>query len=541
MGETRVDLYHLLEDLRDAYPGSLEETILTEIISNSLDSGAARVVLTADPGQRVLTVVDNGSEMKRRELSRFHDLAASTKTRGRGIGFAGVGIKLELLISEEVTTETHRGATHVASSWRLASRQRAPWKWVSPPGLLSERGTAVRLTLHNALSPLMDPGFVEAALRRHFQPLLDPAFDQLFARYYPKGVEFQINGQVMARTIPAVASRATIEIRLARKRKPSAAGYVLRSDQALPEEQRGIAISTYGKVIRRGWEWLGLTPAAPEFVSGLIEAPELATCLALNKADFVRVGSRGAMYLGYRKAIQEGVSRQLSEWGDVRDAAEDNRPRTIRPLERDLERVLEDLSGTFPLLASLVEHKAGGQKKLPIGRGEGQGQGQGDDLTAQAPAVLAVAGIHADHTAESPDSQAETPPDERNQQEEGEPSQDTASPEVAEPAARGTMLPERRASKRPGRYGLAIQFETRDDDRELGRLVESTVWVNQAHPAYARALDSRSIGYHIALAVGLALAPLAVDPPREHEFLTAFLAKWGHARHPPKGARSRRR
>jgi hypothetical protein len=28
MGETRVDLHHLLEDLRDAYPGSLEETKL---------------------------------------------------------------------------------------------------------------------------------------------------------------------------------------------------------------------------------------------------------------------------------------------------------------------------------------------------------------------------------------------------------------------------------------------------------------------------------------------------------------------------------
>jgi hypothetical protein len=26
MGETRVDLLHLLEDLRDAYPGSIEET-----------------------------------------------------------------------------------------------------------------------------------------------------------------------------------------------------------------------------------------------------------------------------------------------------------------------------------------------------------------------------------------------------------------------------------------------------------------------------------------------------------------------------------
>jgi len=42
VGETRVDLLHLLEDLRDAYPGSLEETILIEIVANALDSGARR-------------------------------------------------------------------------------------------------------------------------------------------------------------------------------------------------------------------------------------------------------------------------------------------------------------------------------------------------------------------------------------------------------------------------------------------------------------------------------------------------------------------
>ena len=40
VGETRVDLQHLLEDLRDAYTGALEETILTEITANALDSGA---------------------------------------------------------------------------------------------------------------------------------------------------------------------------------------------------------------------------------------------------------------------------------------------------------------------------------------------------------------------------------------------------------------------------------------------------------------------------------------------------------------------
>src|SRR5437773_513141 len=165
MGETRVDLLHLLEDLHDAYPGSIEETILTEIIANALDSGATQITFECDSSSTTLTTVDNGSGMRRRELARYHDIAASSKVRGRGIGFAGVGIKLGLLVCDEVRTETRRGAVHVSTSWALASRQRAPWRWVPPESLVAERGTAVRLTLQNPLSPLLDPGFVEETLR----------------------------------------------------------------------------------------------------------------------------------------------------------------------------------------------------------------------------------------------------------------------------------------------------------------------------------------------------------------------------------------
>ncbi|MGH7264343.1 MAG: ATP-binding protein, partial [Candidatus Rokuibacteriota bacterium] len=199
MGETRVDLLHLLEDLRDAYPGALEETILVEIVANALDSGAGRIELTADPGAATFTVVDDGGGMKRRELARYHDVAASSKVRGEGIGFAGVGIKLGLLASEEVLTETRRGATHVATSWRLASRQRAPWRWVPPPGLVAGRGTGVRLTLANPLSPLLDAGFVAGCVERTFLPLLDPAFDELLASHYRHGVRFVVNGTLLER------------------------------------------------------------------------------------------------------------------------------------------------------------------------------------------------------------------------------------------------------------------------------------------------------------------------------------------------------
>ena len=83
--------------------------------------------------------------------------------------------------------------------------------------------------------------------------------------------------------------------------------------------------------------------------------------------------------------------------------------------------------------------------------------------------------------------------------------------------------------RRPARYGLLLQFESRPADSELGRLVDSTIWINDAHPAYARAMVSRSLGYHTALAVALALAPLAVEARDEHTFITQFLAHWGGA------------
>jgi hypothetical protein len=111
------------------------------------------------------------------------------------------------------------------------------------------------------------------------------------------------------------------------------------------------------------------------------------------------------------------------------------------------------------------------------------------------------------------------------------------------PGSAEARLPAERGPRRPGRYGLNIQFEARPGDPEVARLVESTVWVNEAHAAYRRAAASRSEGYHIALASALALAPLAVEPAKEHAFVTAFLESWGSAlgRLKPPVRKSRRR
>ena len=552
MGETRVDLQHLLEDIRDAYPGALEETIVTEVVANSLDSGASRLVFRADPPEATLTVADDGAGMARRELARYHDIAASTKTRGEGIGFAGVGIKLGLLACEEVTTETRRGKSHVATSWRLASKHRAPWRWVPPPGLVGERGTAVRLKLRNPLSPLLETGFIEAALHRHFHPLLDPAFDDLLSAHYPGGVAFAVNGRELPRFSPA-GDRAPVAIRLGRKRRPSALGFLVRRSLPLPEEQRGVAISTLGKVIKRGWDWLGFSAAEPDRVGGLIEVPGLAEVLTLNKADFIRAGTRGGLYLAYRKAIQEAVSGQLALWGDSRDTLEEeSRRRKTRPLERDLLSVLTEMAEDFPLIASLVERQTGGQRRLDIGRpGEkpeagaftsaslalpGERDGEGDRPRTSEEARGAVEVSPGPAEADPPPGGSSRPPGAGSTgEDEGTPpppAADTggdADREDAADAGSSVPWPAARGRRRPSRLALSLQFESRPEDPQLGRLVESTVWVNDAHPAYRRAAASRSEGYHLALTVAMALAPLAVEPTEAHAFVSAFLSRWGEA------------
>lgn len=286
-------------------------------------------------------------------------------------------------------------------------------------------------------------------------------------------------------------------------------------------------------MIKRGWDWLGLTPTAASRVSGLIEAPDLAACLTLSKNDFIRTGPHGAAYLAYRKAIQEVVSRQLTVWGDEPD--NDARPRIVR-LERDLERVLEDLADDFPLLRSLVDQRAGGQKRLPLpGRGKqavpgplfadtaADGKEDADVASGNGMAPVGkegpaggVAPAEPPSPREERDTPASVPPV----------TNDVAGADV--PTVVGTFSTVS-GRKRPARYGLMVQFESRPGDTELGRLVDSTIWINEAHPAHLRATASRSAGYHIALTVALALAPLAVGASDEHAFITQFLAHWGGA------------
>ena len=497
MAETRVNLKHLLEDLRDAYPVPPEEVIVTELVANALDSGARDIRFLASPPGRTLTVVDDGRGMGRPDLVRYHDIAATTKIRGRGIGFAGVGVKIALLLAEAVVTETKRGRHHSATRWHLENPQRAPWRRAKPDGLIAgPRGTAVTIILRDPETPLLRPDFLAEVLARHFAPLLDAGIAaRILDHVYGARVRFSVNGEpVTPASWDSPRDPREFTVRLGTRSRLVGFGRVGIADSPIPEEARGLAVSTYGKVIKRGWEWLGVTPVRPDLVSGIVEAPMLASILTINKADFLRDGPALWKFYRFRRAVQHAIEPVLAGLGERREENAPERP--LREAVRDLNRALGHLAGEYPELAALFGTRFRGP--LP-GAGEPAAGADSGETAEVAEAV----------ESEEPPKHAVTEPE------------DPRLDVDVEGESAGT-------GKRPG-GGLSVEYEDRPDREEPAWFADGVVRINRAHPAFRRAASERAEGYHLAFASAWAIARHLDARADPGVFVNRFLRRWGAA------------
>lgn len=178
-------------------------------------------------------------------------------------------------------------------------------------------------------------------------------------------------------------------------------------------------------------------------------------------------------------------------------------------MERDLQSVLAGLSDDYPILATLVERRPGGQHKLPFG----------DPAPGRAKAVAVGGALELEDAKAGHDVRTDGSSEPPASGPRDAPQQITA---IVTPAGG-------RRSKKPARLGLSVRFASRPEDPALGVLIETTLWVNDAHPAFKRAAASRSEGYHIAITMAMTLAPLAVEAHDTYTFIHAFLSEWGQA------------
>ncbi len=484
MQETRVNLKHLLEDIRDSYGFPVEEAILSELIANSLDSKASKIEFFTNPLAGKLMVRDNGQGMKRKEIHDYHDIAATTKIKGKGIGFAGIGAKLALLISKSVITETKRGSSRCATYWYLARENRAPWKFIPFQGnILSSRGTAITIEFSNSRTPLLSEDFISKTIQKHFYPLLDPQFlKTVYRSIYKRGVEFFVNGRKIGiENLFPVQFSKTFKIFFGKKeRRLVGFGYLSKSETEFPQEFSGIAISTFGKVIKRGWDWLGILPRSPFKIFGIIEIPLLAEILTTNKNDFLRDASSLKKYYRCRKAIQEVILPILDEMGEERFNFESDLKR-LKPLEREIEETLRYLLNNFPELTPLV-----GLRKRRIA--------SGIDFENEESSIKII-------------------PREELKKE-------------IEKRRLKTELVKTETEEREKAPTLAISFEKNSSKAELARFFKNTILINTNHPAYQKAKSENSEEYHLLLAVAWVLSQYLEENRSPQDFISQFLAFW---------------
>lgn len=489
MFETRVNLKHLLEDIRDSYGIPLEEIIIVELIANALDSRASSISFFIDQEKNALTVVDNGQGMKRKEIKNYHDIATTTKVRGKGIGFAGIGAKLSLLISSSVITETKGGyGSRCATTWHLTSENHAPWKFIPySQKVSSPRGTAITINFFNPNFLLLNRDFIFKTIYRHFYPLLHPQFFQTIYRYiYKKEVEFFVNGEkVFLSDLDISRVFKTFRVSIdKRTRKIMGFGYLTKDVEIKNnDENLGLAISTYGKIIKSGWEWIGIMPKEPYLIQGVVEIPCLAEILTTNKMDFLRDASSLKKYYRYRKAIQEAIFPILEELGE--ELGKEQKIKKLRPLTREIETAISYILDDFPELIPLL-----GIRRIKKGKGLS---------LKERPLVKII--------EEKPISEIEEQKKEKIEKQE----EDSES-----------------KNKKQGKKGpaLSIGFEEREEDF-LGRMIENTIWINKIHPAYLKAKKENFEEYHILFCVALILSKFLEEEKSPQEFINNFLSSWG--------------
>ncbi len=512
-----IDYDHFLDNVRDMYPFSVLEAILTELIANALDAKTSLIDLRVDPENRILEIVDNGSAMDKRGFEMYHNFSTSFKRKGHGIGFAGLGAKLALKVSDSVVTETRqtegtpgrRGRTGKprrksapfwgTSEWKFERRGKVflPVWYDIEAATLTHHGTRVRIHFKPQASAELTPEEVRRIVLRHYLPLLRLREFYETVGLYPR-MTILVNGEVLEEPA-ALAAEATgskrYMLRRGATRKPFAfASFEIYPDP-LPEDLQGIAIATFGKVIKR--EYLKQHFAAMERVTGIIEVPELVECLTTNKYEFRKEGAAGARYYRLNKVAQQEFRRWLEEL----QLLAQTEARSDRDTQK-LQRVINRIVGEMPDLQQFYGSR--GERTTLVNDEGGSASGSLPDPPPRAEADPVEPG-GSEELIEQTMERVKTL--DRSLQEGGE------IPAAYRP--------------RTSRFGPVIRHIAAPGRDDISWMDGDTVFINTAHSTYQKSVQKKIVEYHTLFAAALAMLREVPTATEKLELLEKFMSRWG--------------
>lgn len=499
---SRVNFRKLVHDLADMYQDATFDVVLTELVANALDAKASEVSVDWDDKRRILTITDNGLGMDADAFEQYHDFAAELKTRGDGIGFAGVGAKISFNIADQVLTESRRNGQALASNWQWHTDGSLRWA-VIPPNRLTSDGTRVEVHFNADSSiPDVDRDYLIAALQRHYLPLFIDEFVNAYAaiNIYPTRPCFTVNGSpvpsVGLTKTAALTKRNDITVTASNKKVGWGAIGISERDCPVGNNAYGILLSTHGKVIKP--ELFGQsTGMLGAKLFGIVEIPGLIEYLTTNKSDLKSgSGGRGRELNRLLDPVRDELKKFLSQHGVA--VTEPQRNQLSTRLERELSKIVNQLPELRDFDGLL--RKSGSLRKSDAG-----------DISAS-------------------DRKSQTEKRDSNLNNRENTGTGTASSgKSREPDPDGNTRTQRRRSRR--NQGPRVAFEEHPGRGETAWLDSSTIVINSGHAAYRKgATSTQSTLTYCMFAMGVALDKADLDQNGDgSSYVDKFLTAWGQS------------
>jgi hypothetical protein len=319
-----VNFQNLIQDLVDMYPYNILEVIITELVANSLDARANEISISFNKEKNLLIVEDNGMGMTKRQFDQYHDFAAGLKTRGDGIGFAGLGAKISFSIASRVQTETCSPRFKGRSNWYLKSQKELVWEKFHELLQLKHEGTRVEVYLNtekNQDISIMAAGQnIREILLKHFLPLFDIEFLDMYDTlgFYGKNLRFKINGTIIKPFDLEKFFKLSKIKKVFFESDGKRYGYgllALSEDESIKKsDAAGIGISVYGKIIVH--DFFGQFPGElASKVFGILEVPPFIKFLNTSKTGFIKTRGSSQQFNKFYEPLRENFKIWLNEMG----------------------------------------------------------------------------------------------------------------------------------------------------------------------------------------------------------------------------------
>lgn len=280
-----IKILETLKNLLDMYEYPNEEVLVLEAVANGIDAKAKKIEISFDQIEtdHYITFLNNGPPMSKADFENYHTISSSTKTKGEGIGFAGVGAKIFLAAwnrAEIVTVSGKDDNVLVSRMFRRgdnveydSSLNGVPiTKLLGNKCLNHKYGTSYRVKVSLT-------GF--EWLKNNIHEKLQFWFN--FA-LLSKTLELTVNGEIVK---PWQPTGEKIFKKISHK-KQIIPCYIWISEEDIPEDKRHIVYSVFGKRIKNeSVDWANqIKGDASQRISCMADVSVLAQQLVANKENF---------------------------------------------------------------------------------------------------------------------------------------------------------------------------------------------------------------------------------------------------------------